>query len=164
MSNQDDLFVQINKYSVQGYRLLESLVVQSFCPIYIKDTSKKSKFVYKTVPDFDLLDGFLAKTNELGARGYRYPVLFSFPLVSNGTISYYPVPLYYRDKTQKDCSFSYTSTPVPNSPDALLALLQKQETKGLIFVTLYFASTGEFLIFEKIRNCEYKSINIDDFY
>ena len=51
VSNQDDLFVQINKYAAQGYRLLASFSAVDICILYIKDTSKMSKFVYEMVPD-----------------------------------------------------------------------------------------------------------------
>ena len=164
VSNPDELFVQINRYGAQGYRLLGSLTSVDFCTVYIKDTSKKPKFVYKMVPQLTVIDDFLTKTNELGAQGYRYPGLINTTLVSNGTISQQPVPLYYRDKTQKDCTFSYTSAPLPTSPDALLALLEKQEAKGFNIGGPFPTSTGQVLIFEKIRNCQYKSLNIDAFY
>ena len=164
VSNPDELFVQINRYGAQGYRLLGSLTSVDFCTVYIKDTSKKPKFVYKMVPQLTVIDDFLTKTNELGAQGYRYPGFINTTLVSNGTISYQRIPLYYRDKTQKDCTFSYTSAPLPTSPDELLALLQKQKAKGFIIGGPFGASMGKDLIFVKIRNCQYKSLNIDGFY
>ena len=164
VSNQDDLFVQINKYAAQGYRLAASFSTVDICILYIKDTSKKSKFVYERVPNINVIDDFLAKTNELGARGYRYARLSNTNLVSNGTISLQRIPLYYRDKTQKDCTFSYTSAPLPTSPNKLLALLQKEEANGFVFAWPFIASTGQFVIFVKIRNCQYGSMNIDGFY
>ena len=164
VSKQDELFVQINRNGAQGYRLIGSLSGPDFCTAYIKDTSKKSKFVYEMVPELNVIDDFLAKTNELGARGYRNPGFINTTFVSNGTISQHPVPLYYRDKTQKDCTFSYTSAPVPNSPDELLALLQKQEAKGFNIAGPFGTSTDQVLVFEKIRNCRYRSLNIDAFY
>ena len=82
------------------------------------------------VPDFNNTDVYLAKSNELGVRGYYNPRVTTLYLVSNGTASTQRVPIYYRDPTQKDCTFSYTSAPMPTSPDKLLALLQEQEAKG----------------------------------
>ena len=164
VSNQDDLFVQINKYAAQGYRLLASFSAVDICILYIKDTSKMSKFVYEMVPDFNKTGDYLSKLNELGARGYRDPAVTATNFVSNGTISLQRIPLYYRDKTQKDCTFSYTSAPLPTSPNKLLALLQKEEAKGFIFSRPFHATIGQFLIFVKIRNCQYKSLNIDGFY
>ena len=164
VSNLADVFAQINKYGAQGYRPFESILLEGFCLVYIKDTSVKSQFVYEMVPELNKTTDYLAKLNALGARGYHNPAVAPIPLVSKGTVSEQRVPLYYRDKTQKDCTFSYTSAPLPNSSDKLLALLQEQEAKGFIFARSFHATTGEVLIFVKIRNCQYQSINIDGFY
>ena len=159
-----ELFAQMNRYGAQGYRLLGTFFLDGFCTAYIKDTSKMSNFVYEMVPDFNKTDDYLSKLNELGALGYRNPAVTITNFVSNGTVSEQQLPLYYRDETQKDCTFSYISASLPTSPDKLLALLQKQEAKGFIFSRPFHATTGQFLIFVKIRNCRYKSMNIDDFY
>ena len=164
VSNLADLFAQINEYGDQGYRPFQSFHVDDFCLIYIRDTSVKSQFVYKMVPEFNKTADYLAKLNALGALGYRNPSVATVALVSKGTASEQRVPFYYRDKTQKDCTFSYTSAPLPNSPDKLLALLKKEEAKGFVFTGGLDATTGEVLTFVKIRNCDYKSINIDGFY
>ena len=164
VSNLAELFVQMNRYGAQGYRQFRSFAIDGLCMLYIKDTSKKSKFVYEIVPDFHDTDNFLSKSNELGARGYRNPGITLANFVTNGTILSQRVPLYYRDKTQKDCTFSYTSAPLPTSPEELLALLQKQEAEGSIFARLVRTSTGIVPIFVKIRNCQYKSMNIDGAY
>ena len=164
VSNMAELFAQMNRYGAQGYRLLGTFFLDGFCTGYIKDTSKKSKFVYEMVPDFNKTDDYLSKLNELGARGYRDPAVTITNFVTNGTVSEQRIPLYYRDKIQKHCTFSYTSAPLPTSPDKLLALLQKQEAKGFIFSRPFHATTGKFLIFVKFRNCQYKSMNIDGFY
>ena len=164
VSNMTELFAQMNRYAAQGYRLIQTLSGPRFCLVYIKDTSKKSKFVYEMVAGFTATEDLLAKSNELGARGYRTPGYTYVRLPLDGNLVYNEVPLYYRNKTQKDCTFSYTSAPLPNSPDELLALLKKQEAKGFIFTMPFDASTGQVLIFTKIRNCQYKSMNIDGFY
>ena len=164
VSNLGELFAQINKYGTQGYRPFESILLEGFCLVYIKDTSVKSQFVYEMVPELNKTADYLAKLNALGARGYRNPAVATVALVSKGTVSEQRVPIYYRDKTQKDCTFSYTSAPVPNSPAKLLALLKKEEAKGFVFTGSLDSTTGEVLIFVKIRNCQYQSINIDGFY
>ena len=164
VSNLGELFAQINKYGAQGYRQFGSFFSEGFCLVYIKDTSEKSQFVYEMVPELNKTADYLAKLNELGAKGYRNPAFATVALVSKGAVSEQRVPLYYRDKTQKNCTFFYTSAPLPNSPDKLLALLQEQEAKGFIFANYFHSTTGEVLIFVKIRNCDYKSINIDGFY
>ena len=81
------------------------------------------------VLDFDVIADFLAKANELGARGYRHTTAVLASFISNCTGSREIISLYYRDKTQKDCAFSYTSAPLPTIPDELLALLQEQKMK-----------------------------------
>ena len=164
VSNLAELFAQMNTYGAQGYRQFQPIFLGGFCLVYIKDTSEKSQFVYKIVPEFNKTAGYLAKLNELGAKGYRNSAVTTVALVSKGTVSEQRVPIYYRDKTQKDCTFSYTSAPLPNSPDKLLALLQEQEAKGFIVARSFHATTGKVLIFVKIRNCQYKSINIDALY
>ena len=163
-SNMTELFAQINKYSAQGYRLFRTLFFDDKCIIYIKDASKKSQFVYKMVPDFNTTADFLAKSNELGAQGYRHPSVVTTNLVSNGVVSNQLVPLYYRDKTQTGCTFSYTSAPRPDSIDKYLALLQNQAAKGFIRVRTLVTITGRVIIFVKIHNCEYKSMNLDASY
>ena len=163
MSSLAELFAQMNGYGAQGYRQFGSTFGTDFCLTYIKDTSKKSQFAYEMVPVFNETNELLAKANELGARGYRYVGVLGVDLTPNGTFSYQNVPIYYRDKTQKDCTFSYISAPLPTSPDELLALLQNQEEKGFIFARLFLKFPDEVLIFVKIRNCQYKSLNIDDY-
>ena len=163
-SNLTELVAQMNKYGAQGYRLFDLTTVEGFCTTYIKDTSKKSQFVYEMVPKFDNTDDLLAKSNELGARGYRHPNIAGVIVKQNGSRLFQELPLYYRDKTQKDCTFSYTSAPLPTSPDELLTLLQKQEANGFIYARRFRASTGSVLTFVKIRNCQYKSMNVDGLY
>lgn len=164
VSNPAELFAQMNKNAAQGYRHFESIAHDGYCVLYIKDKSIKSNFLYEMVPDFNNTDDYLAKLNELGIRGYHNPTVATVRFVSNRTVSHQQIPLYYRDETQKDCTFSYTSTPLPTSPDEFLALLQKQEAKGFIYVRHFHASTSNVLIFVKISNCQYESMNIDTGY
>ena len=164
VSNQDELFAQINRNAARGYRVLDSFLLDHFCVLYIKDRSQRSKFIYKMVSDFNSTEDLLAKANQLGDRGYRYVGYGYIDLVSNDTNSSLTVPLYYRDTTQKRCTLSYSSAAVPDSPANALALLQEQEEKGFIYDTTFSASNGSFLIFVKFHNCHYKSMNIDAFY
>ena len=169
VSNTDELFAQINKNAAQGYRVLDTLPQDNRCFLYIKDTSKHFKFVYEKVSDFNSTEDLLAKSDQLGAQGYRYVGGVVVGLLSDGQIKYSSMPLFYRDTTEKDCTFSYSSALVPDSPDNALAVLQEQEAKGFVYAFTFFDLSvpdfkGFFLIFVKFQNCHYKGLNIDTQY
>ena len=164
VSNQDELFAQINKNAARGYRAADSYRIDDSCVLYIKDRSQRSKYMYKRVSDFNNTEDLIKTLDKLGAEGYRYAGYGSITFVSNGTSSSPTVPLYYRDKTQKDCTFSYSSASMPDSPATILALLREQEKKGFIYSSLFSTSNGSFLIFVKFHKCDYKSMNIDASY
>ena len=164
VSNRDELFVQISKNAAEGYRVLDSFLLSNSCVLYIKDTSKRSRFIYKSVPNFSTIEDLLATTNELGAEGYRHAGDLFIDFVSNATASYSRVLLFYRDTKQKHCTFSYSSAPVPSSGVELIDVLQEKEKKSFIYLKTFNSATGRFLIFVKFHNCRYKRMNIDASY
>lgn len=164
VSNLDALYGQMNTNAAQGYRLFGPLSQGDFCQLYIKHTSRQSKFVYEVVSNPDTLEDFLPKANQFGARGYRHPSETAVELVSNGTSSYKTVPLYYRDTTQKGCTFAYSSAPIPDSISKVNDLLQKQGRKGFTFLRSFRQPPTRFAIFMKMTNCRYELLNIEDTY
>ena len=167
VNNIDELFAQMNKNAAQGYRVLDTFSRNTRrCFLYIKDTSKHFKFVYAKVSGFNSTEDLLAKSNQLGARGYRYVGDVVPVLLSDDQGQYSTLPLFYRETTEKGCTFSYSSVLEPESAENTLAVLEEQEAKGFLYVSTFFNFNlldfkGFFLIFVKFQNCHYKGLNID---
>ena len=116
------------------------------------------------VPNSDTLKDYLAGVNRLGARGYRNAVDTLADLVSNGTDFYSALLLYYRNKTQKGCTFSYSSAPLPDSINKVHDLFQEQAGKGFTFLKTFRQPPTKFAIFMNMTNCRYGHMDIEDTY
>ena len=163
VSNLAELFVQMNRYGAQGYRQFGSFAIDGLCMLYIKDTSKKSKFVYEMVPDFNNTDDFLAKSNELGAQRLSYSsVSLQAYFVSNGTIcNPANTPLLSRYNTEGLHFLLYICTSAYCRLTSSSPCCKNKKQKVPSSPGVVRASTGLVLTFVKIRNCQYKSINVD---
>ena len=136
---------------------MRTFFAEGFCAVYIKDTSESPSLSTKWYPISIKLP--ITSQNQMNLVSEVIAIL-----VSNGTVSTEQKLLYYRDKTQQDCTFSYTSATLSTPPDELLALLKKEEAKDFVLVGTSGEITGLVVIFVKTRNYQYNSMNIDDSY
>ena len=165
VKNLTEFYNQLNQQAAQGYLHIGSRELNGRCSVYMKDTSQKSKFIYGQVPRVNSTAQLASTANTWGAKGYRYASYQYITIKSGNSSDEKAVFLYYRDTTQKSCTFSYRFLPTPSTLTDSLTQLSDQAALGSVLAgTVYFYGEARVTIYMTMRNCQYEAMNIDSIY
>jgi hypothetical protein len=138
---------RVNSRGAEGYILKSQyafnptniLTTDSYY-LFVKSTRRATTYSYRLLPQASTSSPSLAEINQQGSAGYVFRVTLIF-----GT---QVVSLYVRDNTS-GATYTYETTPMPNSSEAALSEFNAQGARFFIYKGGLVADTGLLNLYER---------------